>query len=125
MLDFQPNDEQAVAHVRLHGSIAENEYSQFLPRLEAFIERHGRIRVLLDLRGFDGWEDVSAFWQHVLLVKDHHRAVRRIAIVGERTWERVIAELVPRLAGVEGRYFDAASLDDAEIWAAEPLPGNE
>jgi hypothetical protein len=76
----------------------------------AFVSDLPSIRQWIHLVGFVG----------VRFVRDHHRAVRRVALAVDGT----VAELAPRLAQhfvrAELRHFGYDELDEAVAWAAGP-----
>jgi len=49
------------------------------------ITRHGRIRLLFVLEGFQGWER-NADWGDLAFYTAHDKDIERIAIVGEEKW---------------------------------------
>ncbi|CAK6689619.1 hypothetical protein BBFGKLBO_00654 [Synechococcus sp. CBW1107] len=57
------------------------------------LERHGdliRIQLIgtVEASVYDRIEpDLGALWRHLALVRDHHRAVRRVAVVGDKAWQ--------------------------------------
>jgi hypothetical protein len=86
---------------------------------DAWLATHdGLPGVVLHARTFPGWENVGGLLRHVRFVRDHHRAVRRVALAADAR----LADLVPRLAEhfvkAEIRHFGYDELDDAVAWAA-------
>lgn len=69
---------------------------------------------------FPGWDDFAAFSAHLGFVREHHRKVRRVALVSD---SRFLAAL-PRLAGLfvhaELRQFPMQEREPALAWASGP-----
>jgi hypothetical protein len=118
-IHFDGDDGQRLARVRLLGRLDPSAYRTVTPHLDAFIARHERIRLLLDLREFQGWEGIEALRDHFVLVRDHHRAVERVAVVGDRDWEKRLAKVVSKFIDAEVRHFSANELPGAEKWVTE------
>ena len=57
------------------------------------VERHRRIRLLVTLDGFDGWETDEGWADEALRIPDD-RAIVRAAFVGEARWEDAIRAFV-------------------------------
>ncbi|MFT7670601.1 MAG: hypothetical protein ACI8X5_003311 [Planctomycetota bacterium] len=116
MIEFLPQNDGNLVAINFHGKITHEEFGALEPMIEAQIEKDGgEIRLLLDLMDFDGYEDLHALWEHFVIVKNHHQAVKRIAILGHADWERRVAELASRFSIADvGFYADgdvAAALD--------------
>ncbi len=102
------------------GRLTHDDYQAFLPKLEPIIEETGRVSLLLELENFHGWDLAAA-------VDDYRFAERfaknfvRIAIVGEKRWERWLAVLAKPFTEAEVRYFDRDQLSEAWDWLREPF----
>ena len=50
--------------------------------VDAYLSEHAKLRVVMvQAKGFPGWEDFSGFTAHMHFVREHHNQVRRIAVV--------------------------------------------
>ena len=72
--------------VTASGRLAAEDYRRFAPAFERLARSRGPLRVLLELRGFRGW-DAGALWEELKFDVTHQWAFRRIAVVGERRWQ--------------------------------------
>ncbi|WP_207060592.1 STAS/SEC14 domain-containing protein [Motiliproteus sp. SC1-56] len=98
------------------GRLTDNDYKNFLiPQVKGAIEREGRIRLLFRMDGFRGW-DIQAAWDDLSFGIEINPQVDKIAIVGDRKWERWVARLLGPFAHGEIRYFDVAELQAAWSW---------
>jgi hypothetical protein len=109
-------DGSRLVRAQLLGSLEPSAYRDVNEEIDAFVARHTPFRLLLDLREFDGWEGIAGLREHLSLVRDHRRSLERAAIVGNRRWERLAARIIPRVVGVEARFFEASKYSDAEKW---------
>jgi hypothetical protein len=48
-----------------------DDFRQIAPQINSLIGEHGKIRLLIDASGFNGWENMAAFEKHAGFVKDH------------------------------------------------------
>jgi hypothetical protein len=85
---------------------------------DAWLATHDELPgVVVHARTFPGWENIGGLLRHMRFVRDHHRAVRRVALAADTR----LAELVPRLAEhfvkAEIRHFGYDELDEAVAWA--------
>ncbi|MCB9914736.1 MAG: STAS/SEC14 domain-containing protein [Planctomycetes bacterium] len=119
MIEFLPQNEGNLVALRFIGKLEHEDFDALTPILDAQIEKDGgKIRLLLDLSEFDGWEDLHALWNHFVLVKNHHKHVERIAVLGDEAWERKLAELADRFALAEVGYYTADRSAAAIEWLA-------
>jgi hypothetical protein len=76
--------------VHVSGKLTADNYLQFTPPIEAAIQQHGKLRRAVVMTDFHGWE-VAALWQDLKFDLKHFRDVERLALVGDRAWERGMA----------------------------------
>lgn len=105
--------------VQLIGQVDSAAYDRASDEIDAFIGRHGRIRLLVDLRSFDGWQGLGALTDHLGLVRDHHRAPEKVAVLGDATWQHLAQKVFGRFLNAETRYFQGAEIADVEKWLRE------
>ncbi len=118
MFHMLPESEGKVVGVRAEGALSDADYKEFLPKLEEIIAAHGPIRMLVDMRGFEGWEPMAA-WDDFAFGMTHWTDFECIALVGDKTWEEMSAKLFNVLMKGEVRFFDLADKDAAWRWVKE------
>ncbi len=109
-----------VLHVQVSGKLTRDDYSQFVPEFERLIGQHGKIRVLLEMIDFHGWE-VAALWEDVKVDFKHFSDIERLAMVGDKAWEKGMSYFCKPFTTAEVRYFEVQDLDQAREWAGEGL----
>jgi hypothetical protein len=65
-------------------------FEQFVPEVERLVREHGKLRLLFDMTGFQGWE-VSAGWEDFKFGVEHFADMERLAMVGETRWQHGMA----------------------------------
>jgi hypothetical protein len=105
-----------VVTARLIGSLEASAYERAEPEIEALFAPIEGVRLLLDLSAFDGWAGLGALGHHLGLIRDHRRALRRVAVVGDAAWQRLAERLVSRFLPAEARFFPSADLALAQTW---------
>ncbi len=101
--------------VRLSGTLHKPDYDHFVPTVESIIERAGKVRFLMIMEDFHGW-DLAAVWEDTKFDMKHHSDIARIAMVGEKKWEEWMAKICRPFVGANIRYFDIHELDEARSW---------
>ncbi|MTH96789.1 STAS/SEC14 domain-containing protein [Roseibium sp. RKSG952] len=105
-----------VVHVKLIGKLEPGAYDNATGDLDALIAKYGHIRLLLDLREFDGWQGLGALTSHLSLVREHRRAPTRVAIVGDEAWMDLARRVFSVFTDAETRFFAGDGFDDPEAW---------
>jgi SpoIIAA-like len=107
-----------VLTVRLSGRLTRQDYETLVPEIERVMRSHGSVRLLVVLDDFHGWTAAAA-WEDTKFGLRHYSDIDRVAIVGDRAWEKGIALLCKPFTTAEVRYFDAAEVAAAKRWVAE------
>ena len=108
-----------LVEVRLSGKLHKADYEHFVPVVEKAIAANGKIRVLMEMHDFHGW-DLPALWQDIKFDRKHHQDIERIAMVGDKKWESGMAAFCKPFTGAKIRYFDVSDFVAARQWIAEP-----
>src|SRR6516164_2815736 len=103
---------------RLSGKLHDEDYKTFVPLVDAELAREGRVNVLAQFQDFHGW-DLHALWDDIKFSTTHCAKIKRIALVGDRTWEKWMAQVCKPFTMGTVRYFDVAQLEAAKAWLAE------
>jgi hypothetical protein len=90
-------------------------FDQVVPDTERLIARYGKIRVLVTMHDFDGW-DVGALWEEIKWEARHFNHIERIAIVGDEHWHQRMAAVCNSFTTAQVRYFHLNQLDTAYAW---------
>jgi hypothetical protein len=112
--------EGKVLTVRVTGKLHKDDYDHFVPEIEAMIRLHGKVRVLVDMHDFHGW-NASALWQDIKFDVKHFNDIERLAIVGESKWEKGMAVFCKPFTTAKVRYFDRAAAGEAHVWIGEGI----
>jgi len=110
--------EDGVLEVRASGKLTKEFYHDFVPAVEALIDKFGRIRILFFMHDFHGWT-AGAMWEDMKFDLKHWKDIERLAIVGESKWERGMATFCKPFTKATVRYFEHAQLDEARKWLGE------
>jgi len=101
--------------IALSGTVVKDDYKPLITEFTRLTAERGKIRVLLDMTRFHGW-DASGLWQEIKFDLKHLDDLDRLAVVGEARWQHAIASFTKPLTPAEVRYYDGAKVTDAEAW---------
>lgn len=114
-LEFIESNEGKVLIVRATGKLSTEDYEQFVPKVEHLIERFGKIRVLFEMRDFSGWE-AGALWEDIKFDARHFRDIERLALVGEKKWQKGMSQFCRAFTTADIKYFDLSEAPQAYEW---------
>lgn len=115
-----PVNVKGVVAFKAVGKLTHEDYQKFLPTLESVLEEEGSVSLLLELENFHGW-DVEAARDDYEFARTHLESFRRIAIVGDKGWERWLAAMTRPFVDTEVRFFTHDQLAEAWDWVREPF----
>ncbi len=110
-------EEGKVLVVRASGKLAKQDYDRFEPEVERLIKANGKLRILLELHDFHGWQ-ATALWEDIKFDMKHFRDIERLAIVGETKWEEGMAAFCKPFTSASIKYFDHTKEAEAKAWIA-------
>jgi len=117
-LDVSAEEKERVLCVTATGKVAKDDYDRLAPRIDALSKKWGGMVVLLHIREFDGWRK-AADWEQTKFALRHFRHVERMAVVGERAWQKGAAEFCKPFTRAEIHLFDPDELQKAREWLIE------
>ena len=116
-------DEEAAGKIvtlTFKGKLSKDDYELFVPQLEGLMKPTEKIRLLVELRDFQGWT-VGALWEDTKFAAKHFNDIVRLAIVGDKQWEKGIALFAKPFTAASVRYFDVNQMDEAQKWLREAV----
>lgn len=93
-----------------------DDFRQIAPQVDSVISQYGKIRLLIDASGFDGWENIAAFENHARFVKSHQQKVDRIAVIVAHDWQHWLVGAVRMFLHPEVRAYDKSHEGEALKW---------
>jgi hypothetical protein len=100
---------------KMSGKLHDEDYKKFVPLVDAEIAKEGKVNVLAQFHDFHGW-DLHALWDDIKFSTTHCTKIGRIALVGEKTWEKWMAVVCKPFTMAKIRYFDAKDFEAAKAW---------
>jgi hypothetical protein len=117
---LQPEASGRILAVQASGTLHRDDYERVAPEFEGLIQQHGKIRVLFVMRDFHGW-DAGALWEDVKLDFKHFKDIERLAMVGDKAWEKAMSYFCRPFTTAKIRYFEHNQIDQARRWLQEGL----
>ncbi len=97
------------------GVITASDYLKLEPEVRDLVEKEGNINMLIDLTDFE-WEKLEAWLQDLEFGYEFHKKIRKLAIVGNRTWEKWISHLARPFYAQNVKFFHTDDIERAWTW---------
>src|SRR5262245_60636187 len=118
MIEQLQSDSPKVLAFKMSGKLHDADYKTFVPLVDAAIAKDGKVRLLAQFHDFHGW-DAKALWDDIKFSTTHCTKIDRIALVGEKAWEKWMATVCKPFTMAKIKYFDVGQIDAAKKWLAE------
>ena len=118
-IKYHEHATQPVFEIEVAGKITQADMDSVLPRLEAFLQRHGKVRMVEVIPTFEGFE-LSTIWEGIKFDVAHIRDIDRVAVVTDVGWIGGVTRALCRVSPLEIRVFDTAELEAARAWVEAP-----
>ena len=115
MLAYKEMDNLAAVEIEVSGLVSTEEFDGVAKNLEAFIARHGKVRVLEIIHDFEGMEG-EAFWHDLKFSLRHLRDFSRCALVTNEKWFSVWSAVAEPFIRCEVEYFRPDEIEAARDW---------
>jgi hypothetical protein len=117
-IQLNQEDGGKILVVHVSGTLTKPDYEQLVPEFARPVQQHGKLRLLFDMTGFHGWE-AGALWEDIKFDVKHHADIERLAMVGDKKWERGMAGFCKPFTKATIRYFDRVESAEARKWLGE------
>lgn len=116
MIDIQIT-EAGIAEVEFEGALTSTDFARVRAAIDGYINQHDRVpNILIHMHKLVHWDSPKALQDHFQLVKDHHKLVPKLAVVGDNPLLAVVPELADHFVEAKIRRFPESKLAEARAW---------
>src|SRR3954463_13545675 len=121
MLDHRLDAARSILYLHPTGALKKEDFAALGKTVDPHIEAKGGLAgIILDVAAFPGWESIGAMAAHFRFVREHHRKVKRIAIVTDAKIGALGEKLASHFVAATIKHFPAGQIAAAEQWITEP-----
>ncbi len=97
------------------GEITKEDYADLTAEVQALVDSEGSICLLIDLEGFKS--EASDTWrQDMEFGRTYHEKIAKLAVVGDKTWQHLLANLADPFFAKEAKSFATTERQAAWDW---------
>jgi hypothetical protein len=117
MIEHTLDTTNAILQVHPKSSLEPADFERLAREVDPFIAGTGNLAgLIIEAPAFPGWSSFGAFVAHLRFVKDHHRHIKKIALVTDSALGNIAEHLVSHFVSAEIRQFPASEMDAARQW---------
>lgn len=116
-LEYRNNPDNNIIEITIEGKITEVDFDQLIPKAQADFKKHGKLRILEEVRSFEGI-DPMALWKDFKFGLPHINDITHVAIVTDTKWMRTYSTAVDSILAAEVRAFELSEIEVAREWLA-------
>ena len=111
------NNTGNILELEVSGKFVASDFQGLESTFQRLVKQYRKVRILFRMRDFHGWEPV-AFWDEVKFDLKHFGDIERLAMVGDKQWQKFLGVFGRPFTAAEIRYFDESELPAARVWLA-------
>ena len=117
MLDHTLDTVNSILYLRPKDALTKEDFERIGKTVDPHIEKTGGLAgLILDAAKFPGWDSLGALAAHLRFVREHHKRVKKIAIVTDSAMGKVGEKLADHFVAAEIKHFPAGQLEAAKRW---------
>ena len=117
MIEHDLDTVHSILYVRPKSALAAADFAEIARTVDPHIEATGKLAwIVIEAPSFPGWEGFGAVAAHLRFVRDHHRRVRKIAVVTDSPVGKLAEHLASHFVAAEIKRFPSGETDAARQW---------
>ena len=117
MIESSLDTARSILYVRPKSALAEEDFVQLAKTVDPFIQSAGDLAgLILEITAFPGWDSLGAMAAHFRFVRDHHKRVRKVAIVTDAALGNVAEKLAAHFVAAQIKHFPGGESEAARQW---------
>lgn len=117
MLEYELDAKNSILHVRPKSALTADDFAALASAVDPHIEATGDLAgIVIDAPSFPGWEGLGAMVAHLRFVRDHHRRIKKVAVVTDSALGKVAEHLAAHFVSAAIKRFPSGEVEAAKQW---------
>jgi SpoIIAA-like len=107
----------SILYVRPKSALEREDFVQLANTVDPYIEANGALAgLVIEIPAFPGWDSLGAMVAHFRFVRDHHRHIKKVAVVTDAAGGTLAENLASHFVSATIRRFPAGDVEAARQW---------
>ena len=117
MIEYELDTENSIVLVRPKSALEQDDFRKLANAVDPHIEAAGDLAgLIIEASGFPGWDSFGALINHIRFVRDHHKHVKKVAVVTDSALGDFAERLASHFVSAEIRHFPEGHAEEARQW---------
>jgi stage II sporulation SpoAA-like protein len=117
MMEHSLDTEHSILYVRPRSALQQDDFAQLAKTVDPFIEKTGDLAgLVIETPSFPGWDSLGAMAAHFRFVRDHHKHIKKVAVVTDAALGNLAEKLASHFVAAQIRHFAAGEVEAARRW---------
>ena len=117
MIKFHIDKANLVVNLQPEGPLEEKDFAQLTSAVDDLIAAEGDLAgLIIETESFPGWQSLGAMVKHIQFVKNHHRKIKKIALVTNTQLAYIAENIMSHFIAAEIKKFPAGNHEAAKDW---------
>ena len=117
MIDYELDAEHSILQVQPKSALDKQDFVELAKAVDPQIEATGDLAgLIIDAPAFPGWDSFGTMVTHLRFVQDHHKRVKKVALVTDSHIGDVAERLASHFVAAKVRHFPGEQLEQARRW---------
>ena len=117
MINHTLDQSNSILYVRPTEALGKDDFEALAKTVDPFLSQQGSLAgVVFEAAKFPGWEGLGAMAAHFRFVREHHKRIKKVAIVTDSAMGNVAQNFASHFVAAEIKRFPAGQLEEAKQW---------
>ena len=117
MLNYSILKPEGILLLKPGAPLSKQDFDGLGVEVDAYLAEHAKLHgVMVQAKGFPGWENFGGFTAHMHFVRDHHKQVERLAVVTDSPLAGMAELMGKHFTSAEVRHFPFTDEAKALAW---------
>ena len=117
MMEHSLDTAHSILYVRPKSALQQDDFAQLAKTVDPFIEKTGDLAgLVIETPSFPGWDSLGAMAAHFRFVRDHHKHIKKVAVVTDAALGNLAEKLASHFVAAQIRHFAAGEVEAAQRW---------
>lgn len=124
MIEATLNRDKGILHAKPSGPLEAADFDRLAALADPYIAKKGELAgLMIEAQKFPGWKNLSGMIRHFRFVRNHHRKIRRVALVTDARIAKIAERLARHLVAAKVKRFPPGHLGEATRWLTPKAEG--